>query len=305
MFETPESEVRVAGAAPALLGEGPMWLPGEQALWYCDIPGHRLHRFRPGDGEQRVWQFHTDVGSAAPLADGTMLLALRDGVWHFDPESDERRLLAAAPYDGATQRFNDGKCDPQGRFWIGSMDEQRRPAHAALWCYSAGRLVQRQDGITISNGLAWSPDGRTMYWADTPAHTVWAFAFDGAGGTMGERRVFARFPPKPASGLEGYAGRPDGAAVDAEGCYWVAMFEGGRVLRLAPSGEILREVRVPALCPTMPCFGGPELKTVYVTSASIHRPAEELARLPHSGAVFAFDVDVPGLAVEYAAPLGD
>ena len=305
MIETPAGEVRVAVAAPAALGEGPMWLTGEQVLWYCDIPAHRLHRFRPGDGALRSWQFHTDVGSAAPIADGTLLLALRDGIWHFDPASDRRRRLAEAPYDATAQRFNDGKCDPRGRFWVGSMDEARRPGQAALYCFSAGRLEQRQDGITISNGLAWSPDGRTMYWADTPSHAVWAFPFDPDTGAMGERRVLARFPDKPAQGLDGYRGRPDGAAVDAEGCYWVAMYEGGRVLRIAPGGELLREVRIPALCPTMPCFGGADLKTVYVTSARIHRPADELERWPDSGAVFAFDVDVPGLPVSLAAPLAD
>jgi sugar lactone lactonase YvrE len=142
-----------------------------------------------------------------------------------------------------------------------------------------------------------------MYWTDTTAHTVWAFDYDLATGAMRRRRVFARFPPKPAAGLDGYGGRPDGAAVDAEGCYWVAMYEGGRVLRFSPGGELLREVRVPALCPTMPCFGGPSLQTVYVTSASIKRSAEELARLPHSGGVFAFDVDVPGLPTACAAAL--
>jgi sugar lactone lactonase YvrE len=295
--------VRVAVATPALLGEGPMWVAKEQALWYCDIPARRLHRFLPGTGELRQWEFATDVGSGAPCVDGSFVLALRDGLWHFDPAADQRRRLVAAPYDTGSKRFNDGKCDAAGRFWVGSMDEPRRPAEAALYCFADGRLEQRQTGITISNGLAWSPDSTTMYWTDTTAHTVWAFDYDLATGAMRRRRVFARFPPKPAAGLDGYGGRPDGAAVDAEGCYWVAMYEGGRVLRFSPGGELLREVRVPALCPTMPCFGGPSLQTVYVTSASIKRSAEELARLPHSGGVFAFDVDVPGLPTACAAAL--
>jgi sugar lactone lactonase YvrE len=308
-----EVEVRVAVDTPAALGEGPAWLAGTAgdpgALCWVDIPARRLHRFVPATGARRHWEFDADLGSVAPTDDGAYLLALRDGLWRFepdpgdaDPRSGRRARLVDAPYEQATRRFNDGKCDPRGRFWVGSMDEPRRPAHAALYCYDGRDLVERQDGITISNGLAWSPDATTMYWTDTTQHVVWAFDFDAATGAMSGRRVFARFPLKGASGLEGYGGRPDGAAVDAEGCYWVAMYEGGRVLRLSPAGERLREVRVPALCPTMPCFGGDDLKTVYVTSARINRDAAELHRLPDSGCVFAFDVDVPGLATEVFRP---
>ena len=142
-----------------------------------------------------------------------------------------------------------------------------------------------------------------MYWADTQAHTVWAFDFEPLSGAMTGRRVFAQFAPKPASGLAGYGGRPDGAAVDAEGCYWVAMYEGQRVLRLSPDGELLAEVAVPARCPTMPCFGGDDLKTVYVTSASLARPPEEREEYPNAGCTFAFRVDVPGLPVRFTAPV--
>ena len=140
-----------------------------------------------------------------------------------------------------------------------------------------------------------------MYWADTHAHVIWAFDFEPLGGAMTSRRVFAQFAPRPEPGLAGYGGRPDGAAVDAEGCYWVAMYEGGRVLRLSPAGELLTEVHVPARCPTMPCFGDNDLKTVYVTSASLGRPAEEREEFPHAGCTFAFRVDVPGLPVRFTA----
>ncbi len=295
-------EVEVAIAEPARLGEGPVWHAGEQALWYCDIPARRLNRFDPASGAHSHWDFHTDLGSFAPTRDGRFLLALRDGLWRFDPATDERVRLAPAPYDLAEERFNDGKCDPAGRFWVGSMDEPRRPGRAGLWCFDGGALTRRQSGITISNGLAWSPDGRTMYWADTAAHTVWAFDYAAAGGAMTNRRVFAQFPAKPAAGLDGYGGRPDGAAVDAEGCYWVAMYEGGRVLRLSPAGATIAEVPMPARCPTMPCFGGADLKTVYVTSASRDRPEEERAEFPHPGCTFSFRVDVPGVPVPLAAP---
>jgi sugar lactone lactonase YvrE len=296
-------DVRVAIESPALLGEGPVWRASEQALWYCDIPGHRIHRFVPATGAQSEWLFHTDVGSFAPCLDGRFVLALRDGLWRFDPARDERVRLVPAPYDPTEERFNDGKCDPAGRFWVGSIDEPRRPGRAGLWCFDAGVLTPRQSGITVSNGLAWSPDGRTMYWSDTTAHTVWAFDYAPGSGAMTAQRVFARFAPKPAQGLAGYGGRPDGAAVDAEGCYWVAMYEGGRVLRLSPAGEVIAEVRMPARCPTMPCFGDADLKTIYVTSASRDRPPEERAEYPDPGCTFSFRVDVPGVPVALAAPV--
>ena len=293
------SDVAVAIETPALLGEGPVWLAEQQALCYCDIPARRLHRFDPSSRTLTHLEFHTDVGSFAPASDGGFVVALRDGLWHVDPATDARHQLAVAPYDTTTQRFNDGKCDPAGRFWVGSMDEPRRPGLAALYCFEGGVLVRRQAGITISNGLAWSPSGSTMYWADTAAHTVWAFDFVVASGAMTNQRVFAQFARRPASGLEGYGGRPDGAAVDTDGCYWVAMYEGGRVLRYSPTGELLEEVRVPARCPTMPCFGGVDMKTVYVTSASLNRPPEEAASHLHAGCTFSFRVDVPGLPVNF------
>jgi sugar lactone lactonase YvrE len=299
--------VRVAVPGPDRLGEGPFWHPLEQALWWCDIPARAIRRHDPATGVTRSWTLAADVGSFAPRRDGTLVVALRDGLVRFDPDGDggagavvER--LAGPPYDPREQRFNDGKCDPAGRFWVGSMDEPRRPGTAALFCWSEGRLAERQAGITISNGLAWSPDGRTMHWTDTTAHTVRAFDFDASSGAMWNGRDFATFP-KRAEGqpLDAYGGRPDGAAMDAEGCYWVAMYEGARVLRLSPAGETLAEVRLPARCPTMPCFGGPDLRTVYVTSASVNRPERERETHPANGAVLAFEVDVPGLPVDFAA----
>jgi sugar lactone lactonase YvrE len=291
-----DGEVRVAIASAALLGESPFWHPAEQALYYCDIPGHSLHRFDPASGELAHWDFDTEVASAAPLLGGHLLLAMRDGLWRFDPASGARRCLAEPPYDPAKERFNDGKCDPQGRFWVGTIYEPRKPALAALYCFSGGTLQRVADEVTVSNGLAWSPDGRTMYWSDTTSHTVFAMDFDGATGRPGPRRVFARFPLKqPDQDLATYGGRPDGAAVDSEGAYWAAMFEGQRLLRLSPSGEVLDELKLPVRCATMPCFGGADLKTLYVTTSREKRPADELANQPLAGRVLAFRVAVPGL----------
>jgi sugar lactone lactonase YvrE len=257
-----------------------------------------LNRSGAAGGDLTQWRFDCEPSSCAPLLDGALLIALRDGLWRFDPATGQRSLLAAAPYDGTRERFNDGKCDPQGRFWVGTLYEPREPPLAALYCYQQGRLQRRAEGITTSNGLAWSPDGRTMYWSDTRSHTVYAFDFESATGAMSHRRVFARFPEKePGQDGSSYGGRPDGAAVDAEGCYWVAMFEGQRLLRLAPTGECVRELRLPVRCPTMPCFGGPDLKTMYITTAREKRPQAELAEQPWAGCVLSVRVDVPGLPV--------
>ncbi len=284
-----------------LLGESPMWHPQEQVLYWCDIPGRRLHRLDPVSGASKRWDFDCEPACCAPVLGGGLLLAMRDGLWHFDTVKGERVRLAKPPYDPAHERFNDGKCDPQGRFWVGTIYEPREPALAALYRWQPESLDKMADGITVSNGLAWSTDGHVMYWSDTKAHTIYAFDFDPADGGLSSRRVFATFASKQTGqNLAQYGGRPDGAAVDAEGCYWVAMFEGQRVLRLSPQGEVLQEVPLPVRCPTMPCFGGADLRTLYITTARENRPADELASQPLAGCVLALRVDVPGLPAHYA-----
>jgi sugar lactone lactonase YvrE len=285
----------------SLLGESPLWHPQEGVLYWIDIPGRRLHRYHPGRVDHEHWALDTEPGSIAPLLGGGLLLAMRDGLWRFDPASGAHSLLVKAPYDGAQQRFNDGKADMHGRFWVGTIYEPREPALGALYRYANGRLDRMFGDATVSNGLAWSPDGGTMYWSDTKLHQVFAFDFDAAEGSLSHRRVFASFPPKtPDQDLATYGGRPDGAAVDAEGCYWVAMFEGQRLLRLSPAGELLREVELPVRCPTMPCFGDADLKTLFVTTACDKRPSDELARQPLAGCVLRMRVEVPGLPVNFA-----
>ncbi|MBK1615446.1 gluconolactonase [Rubrivivax gelatinosus] len=281
------------------LGESPFWWPEQGALYWCDIPGRRVHRWRPRDGAHTSWPQPEEVGSIAPLPDGGLLLARRDGLFRLDAASGESERLAPPPYDRASQRFNDGKADPQGRFWVGTICEPRLPARGALYRWADDRLDRLFDGVSTSNGLAWSPDGRTLYWSDTQAHCIEAFDFDGSDGSLSRRRVLHRFAPKPADGsLAGYGGRPDGAAVDAEGGYWVALYEGARLLRLAPDGSVLTELALPVRCPTMPCFGGADLRTLYITTAAA-KTAEQAAAEPLAGRVLALRVDVPGLPVNF------
>lgn len=290
-----------AVSPPLQLGESPFWHPREQALYCCDIEARQVWRLQPpaagsdGAWTPRHWQFGTEVGCVVPARDGGLVLARRDGLWHLDTASGAQRELAPMPYDPAEFRFNDGRCDAQGRLWVGSLVDSRRAPLAALYCYDRGRLQQMADGITVSNGLAFSPDGAAMYWADTTSHTVFAFDCDPASGRIANRRVLARFELRGDRPLSQYGGRPDGAAVDAEGCYWVAMYEGARVLRLSPAGEILSELRLPVRCPTMPCFGGPDLRTLFIATGRHKRPPDELAAQPLAGCVLAVRVEVPGL----------
>ncbi len=288
--------VAIAVASPSLLGESPVWHPREQVLYFCDIPACKLNRFDAATGELSHWTFDSEIGSCAPMLDGGVLLAARDGLWRFDPAAGVRSLLAPPPYDPKVERFNDGKCDPQGRFWAGTVREPRDPPLAALYCFDRGELTRKADGIAVSNGLAWSADGRTMYWSDTHTHRIFAFDFDGSSGALSGRRVLAEFPLRQSDQpLSAYGGRPDGAAVDVEGNYWVAMFEGQRLLCLSPQGATLREIPLPVRCPTMPCFGGPDLKTLFITTSRRGRPVAELAEQPWAGCVLSLRVDVPGL----------
>lgn len=290
-------------APAALLGESPFWHPGEQALYWCDIPGRALHRWHPGRAEHRQWDLPSEPGCAAPLPGGALLLAMRDGLWRFDPASGERARLAAPPYDPAHERFNDGRADPQGRFWVGTIYEPRSPARAALYRWARGQLERIAGEVTVSNGLAFSPDGRTLYWSDTTAHRIDVLDFDPLEGSVSRRRVFAQFALRDAARpLADYGGRPDGAAVDSEGAYWVAMYEGQRLLRLAADGTLLQQVPLPVRCPTMPCFGGDDLCTLYLTTARHNRPADELRAQPLAGRVLALRVAVPGLPVNFAQP---
>ena len=293
-------------AQPDQLGESPFWHPRERRLYWVDIQGRSVNRLDPRSGAVERWPMPAEPGCIAPADSGGLVLALRDGIYRAREWAGPLQLVARAPYDPATSRFNDGKADPAGRFWAGSLYDPRDAQAAALYCIDL-RLPQatperRAGDATVANGLAWSPDARTLYWADTSQHVVWAWDWDARSNAMDRQRVFLQFPGKPAGWQPGqpYGGRPDGAAVDSEGNYWCAMYEGGRVLQFAPSGRLLREIPVPVRCPTMPCFGGDDLKTLYLTTARHSRTAQELREQPQAGCLLAIAVDTAGLPVHFA-----
>jgi sugar lactone lactonase YvrE len=285
---TPASSFTCVLDARASLGECAQWHAGEQALYWIDINAPALNRFDPATGANVAMPMPASIGCYAFRARGGFVVALRDGVWFADAAGRLGRKVAQAPYDPDHHRFNDGRCDRQGRFLAGVMDESRSGNTGALWRLDADLAFTRVLGdMMVSNGLAWSPDGRTMYHADTPTQTVRAYEYDAATGTPSNARVFARW--------SGEGERPDGATVDAEGCYWSAFYRGGKVVRVSPGGEVLAAHPLPAMCPTMCALGGPDLCTLYVTTARQQRSDEELARLPQSGGLFAMRVEVPGL----------
>lgn len=286
--------IEVAFDQPMQVGECPLWSAAEGCLYWVDIDGRAVHRLVPSSGEHRSWPMDSEPAALALAPGGALIVALRSGFAHLDTASGKLTPIAPAPFDPATSRFNDGRVDPAGRFWVGTMFEPRTSPAAEMFCLERGQVRRVwSGGMTVSNGLAFSPDGRWMYHADTTSHRIDRFPFDAASGALAEPQPFRRFDDDKAA--PGYGGRPDGAAVDSEGAYWCAMFEGARLLRLAPDGALLREVTLPLRCPTMVAFGGEDLRTLYITSAGGKRPAEERARYPLSGCLLSLRVDVPGL----------
>lgn len=300
------------------LGESPFWHPQEQTLYWLDIAGKQVLRANIYMGTVEVWNLPSEPGCMAPIDGGGLVIALRHGVFVARAWAGELTLLTTLDYDPTHMRANDGKCDALGRFWVGTIDETRALKNAALYCIDArhaspgnapqvGCKILPTSGMSTANGLAWSPDNRTLYWADTPSHTVWTWDFDEADASMENQRVFAQFTPKPAGWQTdpaapdngGYGGRPDGAAVDIEGNYWVALYEGRRVCQFASDGRLLTSIAVPLQSPTMPCFGGEDFKTLYLTSARHHSNTSELTTYPLSGQVLSLRVEVPGLPVNF------
>ena len=295
-------------SAPSELGESPFWHPVEQRLYWVDIPGRKIMR-APVDGNSTAqsWPMPSEPGCIAPAAKGGLVIALRDGIYRAPDWGGELRLLHRFAYDSNVIRFNDGKADVLGRFWAGTLCDVRTSTDAELWVLDCrdGRAPESRrmaGNATVANGLAWSPDNTTVYWADTQTQTIRAWDWAAESNTMSNQRVFQQFAPRPddwVSGMEEYGGRPDGAAVDLLGNYYSAMFEGRQLLKFAPTGELLAALATPVQCPTMPCFGGDDLRTLYLTTSRHNRPASELAQMPQSGCVFSMRVDTPGLPVNF------
>ena len=268
-----------------MLGEGPVWCPREGALYWVDIRAPAVRRLDEA-GRVTTWAMPEPVGSLALREAGGILVALKSALSVFDPATGAITKLADAPGHHDGLRFNDGKCDRQGRFWVGTMRAGEKKTDGFLYRLDERGCTKVLDGIEIPNSLCWSPDGRTMYFSDSPKRVIWAFPYDPATGAIGERRVFAALPAPLVA---------DGGTVDAEGYLWSANYNGWRVTRFAPDGTVDRVVPVPASNITSCAFGGPGLGTLYITSAYQGLDDAARAQQPAAGALFAIDVGVKGL----------
>ncbi|MGA7540773.1 MAG: SMP-30/gluconolactonase/LRE family protein [Steroidobacteraceae bacterium] len=271
----------------AELGEGPVWVERESALFFVDIKGRRVHRFDPATRAHRSWPAPEQPGFLAPLRGGGFLVGLKNGLHRFDPRTGEFQRLAPVEPSRPANRLNDGCVSPEGELWFGSMHDPEVEPSGALYRRDArGRCIALDEGYVITNGPAFSPDGRVFYHTDTCERTVYAFDRP-APHTLARKRVFVR--------IEDGAGHPDGTTVDREGGVWIALWGGWGVRRYAPSGRLLATVRVPCANVTKIALGGADLRTAYLTTAWKGLTPEQRAAQPLAGDLFSFHSPVPGL----------
>jgi sugar lactone lactonase YvrE len=263
--ELPAITADRVGDARAILGEGPSWDPVRGVVWWVDIKGRRLHATRP-DGTDRVVNVARPLGCVVLRADGGLVGATPDGFVAIDPEDGTLTILASVEADDPDTRMNDGKVDPSGRFWAGTMRDDEGPDGGALYRLDADLRVTRMlRHVSIANGLDWTDDGREMLYIDTTTQRVDRIEFDAATGDLGIRR--------PWVSIREVAGHPDGMTLDAEGCAWVAMWGGWCVVRFAPDGTPLARIDVPASSTSSCVFGGPDLDQLFITTAQWPDPA--------------------------------
>lgn len=281
-------DVRRIGTTTDLLGESCVWSTSEQALYWVDIRQPALRRLNYSDGRVDTFEMPELAGAVCLREGGGVMMALQDSIAHFDPVTSSLEKVARALDTFPDIRFNDSRVDRQGRFWAGTMDDVARGAVGTLYRLDSGhRMTAVLHPIVISNSLAFSPDNRTMYFSDTVSHEIWAYDFDSVSGTPSNRRVFATVPA-PAT--------PDGSTVDAEGYLWNAEWDGARVVRYAPDGQIDRIIPMPVQRPTCCTFGGRDMTTLFVTTASLRLNAVERAAQPMAGGLLALEVGVKGVA---------
>jgi len=281
---TPPHQVIALGAA---LGEGPVWVAQDNALWFVDVSGRRLHRYQADGADTQVWAAPEKISFIVPTRDGSYMAGLKSGLHSFDPRSGSFTQIAAPEAHLEENRLNDACVGPRGDLWFGSMhDAMTKPSGALYRLERNGRITQLDTGYIVSNGPAFSPDAATFYHTDSTRRLVYAFDC-GPNGSLSNKRVFVE--------IEKDAGFPDGTTVDAEGCVWVALWDGWAVRRYSPGAELLSTVPFPCARVTKIAFGGPDNCMVYVTTAWEGLSATERDAQPLAGDLFGFRAAVPGL----------
>ena len=280
-------EPKVAWSLEAQLGEGPVWVERDSALWFVDIKKQLIHRFDPSSGAKRSWEVPQQVGFLFPAERGGFVAGLHSGLYHFDERDGRFELIVEVERDKPDNRLNDGIVDPHGRLWFGTMDNKEQSKSGAFYCFEGGRLTRTGiDGIAITNGPTVSPDGRLLYVVNTKRGTIEA-ADIRDDGTLGEPRPFVKIDPKE--------GHPDGPTIDSEGCVWIALYAGWEARRYSPAGELLDRVRFPAANVTKLAFGGDDLRTAYATTARQLLTPEQIAKQPQIGDLFEFPAPAAGI----------
>jgi len=282
-----QATVEVAVAGPAEVGEGPVWDEVTGELLWVDIPAGLIHRWRPGTTAISTIAVGQPLGAVALRRTGGLVAAVRDGFALVDERSGTLELRCLVETDRPGNRMNDGKCDRAGRFWAGTMAEDMRPGVGSLYRLDMDLTVTLiLSGVSVPNGIAWAPDDRTMYYVDSLERAIDAFSFDVERGELSDRRRLVA--------IEVEGGMPDGIAIDSAGNLWVALYGGAAVRRYSPAGDLDAVVPLPADRITSCTLGGPELRDLYVTSATRGSSADEWRLQPHAGAIFCIRVDVPG-----------
>jgi L-arabinonolactonase len=289
------SDVHCVQAANALLGEGPIWDSRVGVLYWIDIQRPAVFRFDPILGQTGLWPLTRPIGCVATAySECRLVFADADGLGFLNLSTGEIERIASPESELPGNRFNDGKVDRHGRLWAGTMHSACKESSGSLYRLDSDGCVRRMaTGFICSNGLGWSPDDRIMYFTDSMRRTIWAYEFNSEEGEIGERYVFATFFDDD--------GVPDGLTVDVQGFVWCAVWDGWRVVRFAPDGKIDREIRMPVQRPSSCTFGGPDLKTLYLTSASVELDWNAIKRGPLAGGLFALECDVGGV---YQTPFG-
>jgi sugar lactone lactonase YvrE len=284
------AEVEVLIPEAFRVGESPVWDEAHGRLLFCDALAGTIHAIDPKTRKRQGWEFGAHVGSFGLARSGRWVVAVGCAVRLFDPATGKSELLVQVEPERPDWRLNDGKVGPDGAFWVGTMGPRGLDPVGTLYRVTAdGRSEAKITGLAITNGLAWSPDGRTMYHAETRSRAIDAWDFDTATGAIANRR---RFPPIPEAD-----GAPDGAATDSAGTYWVAGLWGGRINQFAPDGRLIGHLPVPVTMPTMPCFGGPDMRTLFITSLSQYASDDVKRAFPLTGSLFMTRVAVAGQPV--------
>lgn len=269
----------------ARLGECPVWDAAAKRLYWVDVYNYRVHQFDPATGSDRHFDVGDVVGCIGLVGTDQLILGQRDRLTLLNTASGQVTPLHILTETPSGSRFNDGKCDPQGRFWVGSLSEE--PEQASLYRYDPdGSFQVMETGLTISNGLGWSPDGTAFYLTDSQPGKIYVYEFDPASGTIANRRVLIDFSNEPVE--------PDGLAIDTEGCLWSALWNGWRIVRFDPDGQEMLRVELPIQCPTCCTFGGDALTDLYITTASVGLSQQEIEQSFCSGDLFCLKTDVQG-----------